>query len=315
MKIKLTKWQKFSFWLILATIIGLVFKSLTPQSTPESNPQLASVGGVQTQVKQLSYQGLEPTIPEKLSAGQATLIKTDGLLAMLLDKFSLSVNLDSPNLWVGDEYSLFFDKVQSIYGLSLNLPQPVSAQLNSAELSSQAEQLVSQLLPQTNLVIDQTKTRYLTGQYQQKEVAESLAEYMELSFFQKFQDFPVYNQASLRPSVLVLMDANGQITKLEVSTQLFTIAPPSDQTPISLDRAQANIEQGNASLLDLETNSLQTIDRSKFASGQLYEVQIEYRVDKQLLVKPFYRFSGNLVTTGGQTVQAEIITPSTLDSP
>ena len=78
-----------------------------------------------------------------------------------------------------------------------------------------------------------------------------------------------------------------------------------------MDQAQTNIEKGNASLLDLETNDVQPIDRSKFLSGQFYQAQIEYRVDKQLVVEPFYRFSGKLITTNNQTIQAQIITPAT----
>jgi len=311
MKIKTNLWQKISLWLGIAIALGIIFKLLTPKSTTNPNPQLTEVGGTQTQVSHFSYQGQELNIPKTLSLATAQLINTNELQLTLTQQYDLSTNPDAPNLWMGEKYSLYFDNQQAIYGLSLNQPQPVSSQLDSAKLINNAQQLLNQLLPQTTLVVDQSKTRYLSGQYQQKEVSENLAEYIELSFFQKFQDFPTYNQASLRPSALVLIDAHGQLTKLELSTQIFNFFPTNIRDTIALDQAQTNIEKGNASLLDLETNDVQPIDRSKFLSGQFYQAQIEYRVDKQLVVEPFYRFSGKLITTNNQTIQAQIITPAT----
>jgi|GEM_PF-2445287 hypothetical protein len=308
---KLTNWQKLSLLMFVVAGMIAILKLLTPTTTPQDNPQITEVGGAITQVPKLEYLGEELIVPEKLPLAAAELMDTSQMQSGLVSRFAQTASPNSTNLWTGEDFSLYFDSVASSFNLSPNQPQPISTTLDETQVTNQARDLVAELLPNANLEIDSARTKFFAGQYEQKQVSNNLAEYIELSFVPKYQGYSVFHKDALLTPVLMLYDANGLITKLELSTLIYELTPSEEQATVSLDQAIGQIKQGVASVIDLETNSTLPINKSGFASGRLNTVELEYRVDNNRVAKPYYKFSGNVVTTAGQTVKAVIITPAT----
>ena len=107
----------------------------------------------------------------------------------------------------------------------------------------------------------------------------------------------------------ILVDSEGNILRLSVSSPIFNIKVIGERGIISLDQSIKNIENDSASIISANLKGGRTVDISELQSVKLSNPRIEYRLSENLIY-PYYRFSGTGISAEDSAIDFEVITPA-----
>jgi hypothetical protein len=127
------------------------------------------------------------------------------------------------------------------------------------------------------------------------------------------ENIPLYLSQATAPPIRVLINNQYEVQKVTFQPSFVDVTPTTQQIQLlDLGTVLDNINSSDeASIVAAHSETGQAFSLSDISSGELSSVTLEYRADfANGLAYPFYRFKGELVSAGGQTIQAEVITPA-----
>lgn len=313
--------MKKNQWLLYLILLAAVFiiaatilRLLTPPKKELNKTEFMSTNklGNQSQLKNISFTGTTPTIPQKFSLAQAQKeTNLPDFETELTQKLKLQLSPNSMTDWVNDDYSLSKDDFNHLYILSKNDLQLSQNPIDQDQAMQAAQDFLKNNLTQFNLTVVKDAMQNLTGEIHYQETTADHAQLLLIPFAYQIDNYPVFYQHQEGYPIEIIVTNQYQVQKLIFQPLFlnFTVIDQLDSIPI--EEAIKNINQNIASIIYTEQQYHGDLAIEEISSGELASVSLEYRYDEaSSLVYPFYRFKGQIINKAGQKIIAEIITPA-----
>ena len=324
---KLSKNKKIYYiFLSLLVVFLLIVAFLNRAAQEQKSPQDTEDQIVQDEVplsSKITYVGdYQPEIiqvgvykQDQASANQ--LIELQKIVQKLVERYNLEVIDESKEniTYISQEHVLFIDlENKEIKFSRINSPESTNI-VSQKKAISTAKEFLRLVLPEQNLYPITENIQFFIGSHQLALADPTQATAVEVPFSYLIENFPLYEEGAINPFVLILVNSNLQVQKLEVRASITTPEQVFATTLITLDEALANINQKkDGSFIEyLETDQFLTSAPTleSIRQGMTDSVKIEYRIDSKLnLIYPFYRFEGEFINQENILFNGEIITPA-----
>lgn len=328
--------KKLIFSLVLfalfATGLSLIFFALTPlRKTSVNQTEFMTTNFDQSKstFKSLKFTSNQPTIPEKLPIAEVKLNPTivNQMAQQLIEKYNLHESPNSKNIWVRENYSLFRDEKNGEYIFN-NAPTLVEQASESALAATDAkyvektvkrdaairaaDSFIQSLFPQTTYLPARKQMKFFRqNKTDLDDSSEANATLIEIPFSPHLAEFPVFNGYEEYAPIRVMLNAQNEIIKCTIQTQILETVIVKQVATITVEQAIANILAGQGSIISAYQNAVGPLDLAIVRSGTLEKAVVEYRTDLETgLAFPVYRFSGKISLSPDTEAEADIITPA-----
>lgn len=319
-------WEHNKTWLqwlglgmVSFVLISSILRALTPPIEILPTPDIITTNkdGSVSQLNNIEYTGPTTNFPQELRVAQSSPQEEfeEYILDQLTKKYSLVERKNSPNYWIGPEYSLSKNKTENKYTLTLNS----SAEKQTGSLSEEAvlqtaQKSINSLFPKMALTPVPHKSVLVQNLVEGDH--DPLLEYSEakivvVPFTYMIDGYPVFykNQDSF-PFALAI-NTSYEIQKLEFNNFFIQLKTGNTLPLIPIETALENINNNQASIIYAVDREYQDFSKDTVTSGKMTSVSLEYRLDETTnIAYPFYRFIGTLTNKNGTVLEAEIITPA-----
>lgn len=298
--------------LVLAAILRLL--TPTPPSLPASDFVFTNYDDTRTTFKKISFIGSLITPPEEFMTyqvgGEVGLANT--VANSIIAKYSLTPEVGVPNYWSGENAHLAYSPIDKRYSFSINSPNNHdSPMIVLSEAIRSCLNFYNQYQINLSLSAQTQDILHLSEKHVHGEVSPEEADVIQIPFTIKLGDQVLLEQNELNTAIVCRVNRDYEVIKMVFKETIQSFVSAQQLKSISLNQALANIERGNASIIDAYSEVVNNIDLNWIEKADLYDVKIEYRFDPKLgIAYPFYRFSAKLTNSAGVNIQAEIITPA-----
>lgn len=308
----------------LVLVVAAIIRSLTPQplNIPAEQVIVTNTNNTNTTYDNIKYQGITPQTPTELSVANFALSSTtlDEVLSQFITTYNLTDHINQ-NYWNGKNYSLALNPLSNQFTLSKsqvlsaapNTNLPVFKKIDYEQAKVMADKNISALFPNLQLVRTDEKTQFFRSEaLHYDKVAPDQADLIEFEYNYTINDIPVYYSNRFEPTVQILVNSNYEIEKLTFFPMFISINEVSTMPVISVFDAVAQINDHNlASLIVTLQEKAGQVNWSSMKSGTLHDAKLEYRYNpKSPIIYPFYRMTGDMITTSDENVKVEVITPA-----
>lgn len=311
--------------------LTLIITAITPKNTTAVPPTELMSGNFDdstTTFKGVRYTGSAFNTPEQLFTAryQVSPIAAEQITQSLVERYALAPIAQSQNILVNDVHSLFRDQKNEEFTFSIDTTQLNASKsavvtvedfqtkkiINQDQALLKAQEFINQQLPEYNYRPIPQLTKYFSADRMHlDEVNQSNADIVEIQLAPYVDRHPIYLDRSEYPPVRLMLDREYQVVKFIYQFSLFTAGLPKKIDPISVETAITNINSGVGSIVSAYQDRAQPIDLEEASDVELTQVAIEYRVDTQSgLVLPVYKFTGTAISTYGEKMRIQVITPA-----
>ena len=275
----------------------------SPSPTPNPiQPQQAEFRSAKYTTVTYAPSAKFPPLPASLPVYSTSLTSIDvsQVATVLADHLNLTKNPSLPDYWTSSNSShlLYLDRVSNALHYQIDgyaVPEAYAGS-NNPVFQAAVNSAVARLgvLPVfKNLTIDQERINYLyqsAGEISQSNPKQ--ANLIEIPFSQKINAYPVRIFGYLRAPLTFTVGQNNAIVKIDYFGEtvnepvfkdyLFVIPEPDIKT---------QLESGQGILLDYTSTNLNQ-PPTKLDGVHITQIGLEYRLDTNNLLSPYYRFTG-----------------------
>jgi hypothetical protein len=313
--------NKLPWWaiLLIAASIGVLISGviyvLTPKtpSLPESSITETQNEESKTSFENISYTGPNISFPNevKIYRIKETSLSEGNIKQRLLETYDLEPYESVNEVWVGPEYSLHKPEGKAQFTLSLRSDVSQPKRLKSMAAINTAKKEINKLFPNETLTPIKDQIEYLRGQYHLSPTNEDNAQWVKIPFSYLIDNkYPAYYQKETQPIAKVFIGPDYKVQKITIFAPLLKFEEQLTKDAISVTQAVEKINQNNQTIIiKALTSKHGDLDFDNIKSGELRQVQLEYRLDRKTgLLYPFYKFKGELINHSGEKIFAQIIT-------
>ena len=295
------------------TVIHLIVRNnqpaLTTDSTFTSNPN---------QFQNISYNGESVNFPNSLPLALAepdfdseTIIK-----ANLINNLNLSLLEKTDNVYINDDISinLTYTPQENYYSIFKQNEAPQEedqGSWNTDQIINQATSQLKAIVGDINITTNSNLISYYKSFPGTELIPAAIqdANAVSVSFFYQLNNLPIYYQKTFGATFEIYLNNQYQLYQAYYYPQFIKLTPQEEFPLITINQAVKQINNGSVSLIDSNISILDP--NTKFTSGSMSNVTLEYRIDNTSnIVYPFYHFSGTLTEEGGRKISADLITPA-----
>lgn len=304
------------YLLILVTMVGVVFKLLTPnQINPTTNQ---NYDGSLSRFSSIKFTGRNITIPDQLPAYASVEWRSpEQLQAQLLNSFSVEIDEVEPTIWRNEDVTItkIAEPTRFIIldnNIRFTKSQPNNNSVPQTNYEVIVEEWVNNHISESGLTIDATSIRYLSGGDEAIITTERLAEIIEIPLAQTINGLPIRSEVGGGYPLYIWYSTKLQkVIKAEFYPILLDFSNPSEMEPIALDEAVNRINsESDARIVYAEQAQEQPFVLDRIKRGELTRVTIEYRLKPNQQLIPFYRFDGVFVDQNDIQIFAEVVVPA-----
>jgi len=316
-KLKSLSKRTILFYLLtLVTMVGVVFKLLTPnQINPTTNQ---NYDGSLSRFSSIKFTGRNITIPDQLPAYTSVEWRSpEQLQAQLLNSFSVEIDEIEPTIWRNEDVTItkIADPTRFIIldnNIRFTKSQPNNNPIPQTNYGVAVEEWVNNHIPESGLSTDVTGIRYLSGGDEAIITTERLAEIIEIPLAQTINGLPIRSEVGGGYPLYIWYSTKLQkVIKAEFYPILLDFSNPSELEPIALDEAVNRINsESDARIVYAEQAQEQPFVLDRIKRGELTRVTIEYRLKPNQQLIPFYRFDGVFVDQNDIQIFAEVVVPA-----
>jgi len=306
------------FWVCVGLLIisGLGFQFLTPSNNTNWQDSTSLVQQnldfTHSTFKNINFTGKEPNIPKELPTIGVEKNLSFKAWEKIVAALKLEKSPDDENLWSNQDWSLTIDQQNNLLLLTSLKPISINKNIDKSQAINAAYSWLKKLdLPQ-NMVVDEQKIEYFTGQYELRPSQPGLAGLIQIPFGYTTESLPLFIGQDLNAPFVLTLDSEYNLTKLVAHPIEILGQKTNSKLPtLSVQEAIKNIEQkGVGSIINL-TNPPAEYSLVNIEQAKLTKVQLEYRLENDgLTAIPYYNFGGTITTNTGETIEAVIITPA-----
>lgn len=311
--------QKLTVFAIVAVVISLVFKTITPQQAETQSEILTNVADLQTSLNNITFSGKAPQINETMNVGKVDnyQLNKNEIKQIIIDKLQLQQETGSTTTWSNNNY-IFQDIPQTEQLILFQKDTPNENEQDETTFTQESvgttilatDTFVKEIFGTTAPTRVESQTRYKTNDLEPADtnsIAEAHAIYIPYSY--QLDGYPIFLNSKNYYVATILVDAQQRIIKAEIYPYTLSVSPTRSYKTLSVSLAMSNINNNNAALV--YTDSFGTNKILNIASGDLTTADIQYRADiSTSTVVPYYHFTGSLKDTSGNPVVGELITPA-----
>jgi hypothetical protein len=309
-----------AFVLLLSLIVNSSFQN---KNALRVNPQLALTQSPPSYFSNIIYSGplinTPPTLPHaKVSTNPSltepivfdTLVNTYQLSPTTPGKIWQNINSNE-----NESVTLIKFPGNGCYELIIaGTPHPDLAIWDTSTIFANATNFLTRHLQLTNLYPLSDQLVYWYGEYETEVATATDSNIVIVPFVHQIVDLPVYYKTLAGWPFTVYLNNQHQPFRLDYCPQFIALEPSTTTYPtISLEQAVSNINANSTvtSIISANQKDYETFDNTRYTSGTLTSVSLEYRIDETAaLAYPFYRFSGTLYDSAQVPVDVELITPA-----
>jgi hypothetical protein len=316
-KLKSLSKRTILFYLLtLVTMVGVVFKLLTPnQINPTTNQ---NYDGSLSRFSSIKFTGRNITIPDQLPTYASVEWRSQELLQnQLLNSFSVEVDEVEPTIWRNEDVTItkIADPTRFIIldnNIRFTKSQPNNNPIPQTNYGVVVEEWVNNHIPESGLSTDVTSIRYLSGGDEAIITTEKLAEIIEIPLAQTINGLPIRSEVGGGYPLYIWYSTKLQkVIKAEFYPILLDFSNPSEMEPIALDEAVSRINsESDARIVYAEQAQEQPFVLDRIKRGELTKATIEYRLKPNQQLMPFYRFDGVFVDQNDIQIFAEVVVPA-----
>jgi len=316
-KLKSLSKRTILFYLLtLVTMVGVVFKLLTPnQINPTTNQ---NYDGSLSRFSSIKFTGRNITIPDQLPAYTSVEWRSpEQLQAQFLNSFSVEADEVEPTIWRNEDVTItkIADPTRFIIldnNIRFTKSQPNNNPIPQTNYGVAVEEWVNNHIPESGLSTDVTGIRYLSGGDEAIITTERLAEIIEIPLAQTINGLPIRSEVGGGYPLYIWYSTKLQkVIKAEFYPILLDFSNPSELEPIALDEAVNRINsESDARIVYAEQAQEQPFVLDRIKRGELTRVTIEYRLKPNQQLIPFYRFDGVFVDQNDIQIFAEVVVPA-----
>jgi len=307
--------------LLVFSLVGLIataiFRLITPTEpvAPKTEFITTNQAGGSTSFNNIRFTGSPPSPIESLPLAtiQPSQTTLDYVREQLIANYQLQQVVGISGLWSGNTHTLSYNEEADEY-LFYALDTLEDSLLTEPNLAIEnAQAFVRATFPNLPLVAQRESVTYFQGLEELEETTRSEAMALEISFAYAVENIPVYIGHQRTAPITVVVNSLNEIQKVVFQPHFLTITPAEELSKvIDLSAALESINnRDEASIVSAYETTTGVFSLAEIQDGALDSVRLEYRADLESgLAYPFYRLTGELVNTDGQTIQAEIITPA-----
>ena len=304
-------------FIAVGLVVTIILRLLTPAQPIVSKTEFITENqaGGSSEFSNLRFTGTFTTAvtqlpPASIQPSQTTL---DYVQSQLIQDYQLTQVVGLAGLWRGETHVLSYnDGADEYIFYPLFTPEEIILPDTNRAIEV-AETFVQQTFPNLQLVSQRSAVKYFGGLLELEATTRDKAVALEVPFAYTIENVPVYlGHASTAP-ITIMINSQYEIQKVTFQPNFIDLVPSTQKLRlIDLGQVLDNINSRNeASIIAAHSDTGEFFTLEEITSGELTDVQLEYRADFTTgLAYPFYRFSGELNTTDGYTIQAEIIAPA-----
>ncbi len=314
-KIPLNWWVILLIVASIGILISAIIYAITPKTTQVPQPSFTKPKTEETpsSFENISYTGPQHSFDQEVVIYKVKEVSfSEGNIKQrLLETYDLEPYESVNEVWVGPEYSLHKPEGESEYNLSARSFVGSSTKIKSLAAINTAKNEVEKLFPDSKLSPIEDEIKYYQGQSHLNPTTKTNAEWVKIPFSYLVEDiYPVYYQKRTKPVLEVFVGPKYKIKKMSIFAPLLRFEEYTQKKSLSIDQAVDNININTETvIINALTSEHGPLDLNKIKSGELSEVNLEYRLDQATgLLYPFYKFKGELINQNGEKVFAQIIT-------
>ncbi len=300
----------------VSLVITAVLRLLTPQETTVPQTELVTTNytGDASVFNNIRFVGSPPAAVDSLPIAIVEPSQTtmEYVRTQLIDQRGLEPVAGSEGLWRSAEFELSYSEYFDRYDFySLYIPEEIVIADTNLAIDN-AQEFINEVFPNLDLVVQRENILYYDGLTELDPTDRANAVVMEAPFVYTIENIPVYLGHDQLAPLTIMINGQHEVQKVSFKPEFFSFVTTSQKLPlVDLAVAIDNINNNQASIISAGSEQGGTFSLAEIDSGELNEVRIEYRADLESgAVYPFYRFSGELITSGQQTIKAQIITPA-----
>lgn len=309
--------QKLTVFAIVAVLVSLIFKSITPQQADIQSEILTNVAGLQTTLNNITFSGNAPQINETMNVGKIEdyQLNRNEIKQKIIDKLQLQKQADSETIWSNNDY--VFQDIPNTDQLILFRKDPPTGQDSTSFTQDSVaatilatDSFVKEIFGDTAPSKVASQTKYKTNDLEPADtniITEAHSIYIPYAY--QIDGYPIFLNSKNYYVATFLVDKNQRIIKASIYPYKLKVSPSRSYKTLNISLAMSNINNNNAALV--YTDSFGTNKILNIASGDLTTADIQYRADPSTSsVMPYYHFTGTLKDSSGNPVVGELITPA-----
>lgn len=226
---------------------------------------------------------------------------------------------DQDSIWLGSKYYMTFLPENSEYFLASQKTENLLAEISLSEAKAACESFMNPLISDQPIQLEmiEDEVEYFEGKFQFTPSTKINATWIRIPYSLSHQGYPFFLKNNNRFPISCLVSSAPAVHKFRFQDAFYELGSSRQQLSlISPASAILNLnEKGLGSIIYAEKQTSNPehkgLNLSNIKSGDLKSVSIEYRIDPdQSTAYPFYKFTGEIVNSQGESLSAKIITPA-----